>query len=557
MYYSKNEKYIPIAGILLGGVVFCAMYGTRILDPTFFEWTMRGDAAQTFIGWHFFRHEPWTFPLGKISSYLYPQGTSIVYTGSTPLIVIFLKLFSPVLSPVFQYHGIWLLSCYLLQGYFAILLAGHITRNFTIRLLLTLFFLLPPTILHRAGEHKDLCAHWLITASLYLYFQRDNLISRLQWIALLSISSAIQFYLLAMAFVIFLGYRLRLLLSDFNHRSLLATLQSFTLTSATVLLTMWSVGYFIIKPSNASAWGWGWYSMNLLAPLNPAPFDKFAFFQPVKLVASKYEGFNYFGLGLILLIAIAMYEAFHYRKSLCENLKKPFVLPLVLISVLLLCISVSNTVTIGDFKVIIPIPKFLEKLAQIVRASGRMFWPVTYILTIGSVALLHRLHKTSRMIMLLSLLVGIQVIDLYPVYSNINFQKGYFPLNFGFPLEKSSYHLLKSQTIWQELMKGIEHIVFVPPDENHQEDYLPFAWLAANYQKTLNTGYVARFDSQARNDYIDNMMHKISNEEFEFNEDSLYIIREQEIAEGLRLPSSMELSRIDGYYVVFAQQHTS
>ena len=90
------EKYIPIFGMLLGGIVFLIIYGHKILNPTFIEWTMDGDAAQHFLGWHFFRSEPWTFPIGVIQSYQYPQGTSLVYTDSIPLLAIPLKLLSPL-----------------------------------------------------------------------------------------------------------------------------------------------------------------------------------------------------------------------------------------------------------------------------------------------------------------------------------------------------------------------------------------------------------------------------------------------------------------------------
>ena len=81
MSMFKSGKFqLPLLGLGFGVLVFFVLYGYRILDPTYIGWTMEGDAAQHFLGWHFFRSQPWTFPLGVIQSYNYPEGTSLVYT---------------------------------------------------------------------------------------------------------------------------------------------------------------------------------------------------------------------------------------------------------------------------------------------------------------------------------------------------------------------------------------------------------------------------------------------------------------------------------------------
>jgi hypothetical protein len=164
---------MSILGMFLGWPVFFFIYGHKIFDPALWEWTMRGDAATDFLGWHCHRSEPWSFPLCLIKSYQFPQGTSLICTGSIPLLASPLKLISSLAPPNFQYHGLrWLLS-YSLLGYMSVLLMRQIKGNPILILLAIPFFLLATVIVERSGWHMALTAHWIIIASLYQYFQRD------------------------------------------------------------------------------------------------------------------------------------------------------------------------------------------------------------------------------------------------------------------------------------------------------------------------------------------------------------------------------------------------
>ena len=80
--------YVPVLATLLGGAMFLFIHGYKILDPTFICW-IQGDGDSHFLGWQFFRSEPWTFPIGAIKSFFYPDGTSVVFTDSIPLVAIF------------------------------------------------------------------------------------------------------------------------------------------------------------------------------------------------------------------------------------------------------------------------------------------------------------------------------------------------------------------------------------------------------------------------------------------------------------------------------------
>ena len=76
------------------------------------------DPATHFLGWHFFRNEPWHLPLGLNWAYGMEMSSSIVYTDSIPLLALIFKPFSNYLPTLFQYTGLWILICFALQGTF-------------------------------------------------------------------------------------------------------------------------------------------------------------------------------------------------------------------------------------------------------------------------------------------------------------------------------------------------------------------------------------------------------------------------------------------------------
>src|SRR3989338_10589343 len=76
-FFIEKRRFIfalLLAG-LFGGLFFFYLYG-ELLNPTYIDWilTTGGDPFQHYIGWEFFRHSPWTFPLGINLQYGYPIG---------------------------------------------------------------------------------------------------------------------------------------------------------------------------------------------------------------------------------------------------------------------------------------------------------------------------------------------------------------------------------------------------------------------------------------------------------------------------------------------------
>jgi len=302
---KKLANYISFIAMLLGGIVCLAIYGDHIVNPHFLIWLREGDPLVHFVGWKIYRFDHWMFPLGAMKNYAYPQITSIVATDSIPLFALFFKLLSPILPLSFQYFGIWLVFCYLCQGYLASRLLGKITDHPILIWLGSLLFILPPIIVRRAVVHNSLAGQWIILYALYLYLSEDHHKNRIQWIILLVMSVLIHFYLFAMALIIFIAYLAKLKFTIHPVKTTRSIVIFLTTTTMIILLVMWGIGYFNTQVK-ALAYGYNVFSMNLVAPIDPQNFPTL-FLKPLS-VRKNFEGFNYLGLGVILLILLAIYE---------------------------------------------------------------------------------------------------------------------------------------------------------------------------------------------------------------------------------------------------------
>ena len=101
----------PLTGALLGVLVFLAVYGVRVLDPTSVDWILNSlspDPIQHYLGWELFRRSPVHLPyIGANYNAIYPFRTSVLFTDSLPLAALFFKLLGGILPTRFQYFGWW------------------------------------------------------------------------------------------------------------------------------------------------------------------------------------------------------------------------------------------------------------------------------------------------------------------------------------------------------------------------------------------------------------------------------------------------------------------
>ena len=166
---------------------------------------------------------------------------------------------------------------------------------------LSLFVLLP-TLLIRVG-HAALCAHWLILWALLVATRDPSTRFRpLGWAALGLTAGMVQPYLAAMVLAVLGATAVAPGPTPWPRRlTALGTALAATVTG------WWISGLFLLSGgSSLAAGGLGYYSMNLLAFVSPGDWSSFLPALPIASDGQAYEGFQYLGLGILLVLAAAL-----------------------------------------------------------------------------------------------------------------------------------------------------------------------------------------------------------------------------------------------------------
>ena len=240
--------------------------------------------------------------------------------------------------------------------------------------------------MERALRHTSLSSQWLILFALYAYLKFRDRQCR---------GFPVSFAILALLAVGIHPYFLPLILV-FSLLSLLSciyrktdVLKNLCWFAVSVLLPV--IGGYLLGALgtgvNASRGGYGFYSMNLNAILNPTSAGGYVwsnFFKVHPQILGNYDGFNYLGLGYLFLISLAALSFFIVqirwtRYMIYDTASYAF------IAIGMVAFAISNVVTFND-KVLatITIPEVLAKFCGIFRASSRFFYFTYYSLVIFS-----------------------------------------------------------------------------------------------------------------------------------------------------------------------------
>lgn len=521
---GRFSAALPLA---LGAIIFLAIYGVRPLDPCNLDWwPLHDDPLQSWLGWTFFRQSPWTIPPGLNPPYGLEMHNSIVYTDSIPLLALFFKLLNPVLPPVFQYLGWWLLACFCLQALFGWKLAGLYAESIPVKLLVAAFFCFSPLLLDRAGVHLTLAGQFLILAALYLAL-RPGSFGFFSWLLLLVLCALIHAYLLLMAGCLWLGS----MASSLWQRQIYWKQAGlwFCLTGLAVFACCWLAGYFAIVPGGAG--GFGMYKMNLLALFDPNESSRLIKDLPNN--GFEGEGFNYLGAGGILLLAYAL-PAIINREFPFKYVARNY-WPLLLACFFLALLAISNVPGIGGIELRLPLPERLERwLNVIIRASGRFFWPVFYLLLLTCVYCVLRYYKRATAGWLLALVLLVQIVDLAPAWSRLRNSNNNFMQD----------PQLRSELWTNPKYKKIRAIPFL----NASPLWKPVSLFAALHGLGTDVIYVSRTDDRrlaalyARNDELV--------KSGKFDPDTIYILDEATFEKARETNPDAFMGRVDGFYVL-------
>ena len=372
------------APALLGVAATWIVVGPAPLDVTNVAWLTGPDDVQHYVGWAFFRNSPWMWPLGGNPDFGLEAGSSIFYSDSIPLLAFPFKAVAATLPVPFQYFGLWFLLCLVLQAVFAWRLLGPVTPHGELRLLGTAFFVFAPPMLWRVGGpyggHHALVGHWLLLAGLALCLDpcpADLARTRrrpLLWALLCFGTAWVHGYLLAMVLALWAADLARRLVEGgvarAARRRVAVAIGEAALVLCGTLTALWQAGFFMIGAGRAAG-GFGAYRMNLWAPVNARGWS---YLLPT---LGEHGGFNYYGLGALVLVLGAAAGALVAGP---HALPAPRWWPLIAVCAAFTVFALSNRVGIGPWELVIPLPRSWERAAGILRVSGRMFWPVYYLL---------------------------------------------------------------------------------------------------------------------------------------------------------------------------------
>lgn len=477
-------------------------FGWDVLNPLNIEWMMHmSDHAAHFVAWHFFRQEAWAFPLGMINNYMYPMGTTIAFIDAIPLMALVFRLFSDMLPPHFQYFGLWMFVSHALHMVFGLaLMRTLLPGRPVVSWLGALLLLFNPVMIARV-EHVGLASHWLLLWGFWLYFssvkQFDFKKYVWGWWSLITLAAWITPYLFTMTFSIALvsWFRETVISRSLRWSQLLHVV---VVVVGSFLISFWLQGYFSFQSMSFDAYGYGHFSLNLFGLFNPMGASRFLPTLPYFYID---QGYGYLGLGGLILgllwIIHTVMRALQKRLTWSKTLRSHW--PLLVLMVLTFIFSLSHQITLGDrllFTIPIQEGGFFYKIGSMFRATERFVWIFHYLFFITGIVFVLRQWPGKLGMMMLAGILLIQVVDLNH-YQNI-------------PDDRHVSRLTDPR--WAVLVEKFEVIVPIPPFQRHTlhyDDFKDFAMLAADAQKKLAAGYVARRPKEAINRELSRIIQQI------------------------------------------------
>ena len=586
-----EQYFAQMYAFVVGTVVFIYATGGRIIDPTNRDWLMLGDSAQHYLGWAFFRDTPLLqWPIGANPKLGLDFASSIVFTDSIPLAAFVFKPLNVVLPETFQYLGVWIWMCFVLQAYFGVrLLARRVADRSLCGLGAALIVLAPVLsyrLVHQGYGHIALVSHFVILAALDLYLDERGSVRK--WAILICCALLIQAYFVPMVIAIWIASMVsrRLAIRD---------------TARQVAIVLGSLGIVAVVSGFASLGGRLFVGDSSVTPEDfPYRFR----WQPMALVDSAtdfstgwshvmadqlelfgdVEGFTYLGSGLLLVVLPAVVLSMLRKHSSTVSTRDV----VVVLGIVAACALVvpsrifSTGIAVMLFVVVAVIAgrsirerrhrallvaalllgvysmtmrpgvgrrtffeydlvPVLEQFTQTFRTHARSSWVLYYVVLLALVVLVATRLPRRLAIGVLALAVVVSVVDSNPAMSQVRHR---------FTSQPVWVNQL-DDPMWDEVVQGRDSIITYPPLNNdlegrwiHIEDFVQRRGMATN------AGYFSRWsiDTYVR---VNQRLHD-ELRAGEFDPKSLYVIFDPDMWAFLSSdPTRFAfIGDIDGYLVV-------
>lgn len=459
-----------------------------------------GDLQQHTAGLRAFLAEPWSWPPLHSALLHAPQGTSIVFTDSIPLLALAAKAWQSLTGQTLTHLGPWIAATYLLQPVAMAAVVRALGEERALpQLAAAVMALSLPAFLYRFG-HTALGSHWLLLLALALALgaserergeRRLVLLGLLLWLLLL-----VHANLFAMAFALAAAGWLAARHAWPERRPALWRGLLVWLLGATAIFFV--AGYGEVA---SPGYGFGTYSMNLLSPwvpqvsgllpgfadwlVNPADHETatlarlsqphIALADMIDATGGQYEGYNYLGLGILLLLGVLLWR--RDGRALLRQHR-----PIVIVCLLLGCFALSHQIFFAYGELLrLPRPPWL--LTQF-RSSGRFFWPLAYLLLALGIVAAARLPRRGAAAALLTGAMLLQVADAWPWHQRLYRQ-----------FHSDTYYDQEALK-WEPLLRRHARLTIVPSQFCRVKDVTPssmdLTFVAATVGRPVNSIYLSR-----------------------------------------------------------------
>ena len=512
---SKKKIFCLLIGCLFALAFILLIFTPQNVDPGNTNWVINGggDNLQHYLGWRFFRNSGWNRYLLFMQNLNYPVGTSVIVTDSNPLFCLIFKLIRNFLPENFQFNGLWIICSYVLLAYFAVLILWQLTHKISLTLSGTFIAVMNPVILQRALIHDTLTAHWLLLTAIWLALNDNKKRNLPGWFILTELALLIHIYFIPMIAFILALQVIRMMMQKQTFRRVAAVPAVFSLS---LLVGYYLFGYSHIQPQSGS---FGELSMNLNAFINPDSVP--AFLKARDTLPLQYEGFNYWGLGLLVLLFLGAVVG--NRKFL--RMIMPYVLP----AAALIFLAASNKGYFdGNLVYQVDLPDWIYSWLSVFRSSGRLVWCLYYLVLFAVLAVLaKRKDKKNILSAVVIACAFLQMMDLHLYFKNC-------AVRFRSPGNQIT-------AVPDEFTRGLpENIAHLFSSSGDAKIVDAFALYAADHQMTFNKSANAR---GIRHIYGGDELDLISLTCRLLQPDSVYIYHTE-------VPFPENLMDCDGYIIV-------
>lgn len=475
-----------MAAGLFGAFWYLALGGAHTLNVTNIGWMIQGDWNMHLFGWLFARNAPLGLPLGHAPDLLYPYGSSLAFADGMPWVGVFFRLLSPALPTDFQPVGLWLLSCFMLQGIVGVRVSKLFTTDKVLAAFTGMILVLCPIVSARLA-HPSLCAMWVVLAVVYLNCkpcpERADARRALAWaLGLVAFACGIHMYLTAMVVAVVLALWVRLVVVE----RVVPSAEGASWLGGLVAVgafSLWILGFIGWQPTMLGAEGFGDFSSDLLTFVNPMGWSRVM--PDLAVNGRQGEGFSYLGLGVAGLLLIRGVLGVKRRDVAAATWKR--IAPLLVVAVLMAMYALSFRITFLG-RPVVEVPRlfsWLDPLPSMFRSSGRFMWVLHLCLVLAALSAAKSLSTKPMLARgIIGLMLALQLLDVNAAHAEFR--------------RTPPMKLQKLQDPrWALMGKDYQHLAFHPMQLlwicRYDFTAMPaFSYEAYRQKLTINSGHVAR-----------------------------------------------------------------